>query len=403
MRHPDDIDNDLRERFDRDFPDWARGKGTWPLKFTLKPPTADQRAEDPVACHAWADKWSHYNGPGTVRYANARFPTGIHRMPQSVIFTSPGAAAAALADTRETWRRCGIRLTELAHAFPGARFDRIVRRITELPDQDYRCIVSTARWVIDNPTSGMLLRQLPIEGINTKWLARHATLLLSLLGDEQSSENIANEPSEELDTDEGSVSLRGQLHRRLGLRIPPYLIQVAVLDPELRLQLAGMRHLAAGVEDLSRWPRTPDTVVILENKETGYAITDDHPGTVVLHGAGFGVAHYARIKWVRAARKVIYWGDIDLPGLAFLSDLRGNGVAANSVHMDLETLKLFRHLTVEGAPANRINVPHLTEPERRLYDHLLDYSTTHDTGLLLEQERITWDHAYPVLVDAMSS
>jgi Uncharacterized protein conserved in bacteria N-term (DUF3322) len=31
--------------------------------------------------------------------------------------------------------------------------------------------------------SGLLLRQLPIEGIGTKWLAQYAVLVLALLGD----------------------------------------------------------------------------------------------------------------------------------------------------------------------------------------------------------------------------
>ena len=51
-----------------------------------------------------------------------------------------------------------------------------------------------------------------------------------------------------------------------------------------------MRHLAASVEDLNGGSTAPTPYVILENKETGYAITDDHPGTVVLHGQGFSVA-----------------------------------------------------------------------------------------------------------------
>ncbi|MET8778986.1 Wadjet anti-phage system protein JetD domain-containing protein [Nocardia sp. NPDC004654] len=404
MRHPDDIERDIRERFDRDYPDWARGKGSWPLRINLKPPTRAERSENPVACHAWADDWARYSGPGVLDYANARFPTGIHSMPKTLTFSSPGAAATAVPDTQAIWRRCGTRLTELARTFPGAQFDRIIRRLTDLPDQDYECLSSTARWIADNPTSGMLLRQLPIEGINTKWLARHATLLLALLGDEQPREDLEYEPSDEQNADDDApVSRRIQLHQRLGLRIPPYLVQVAVIDPVLRQQLAGMRHFAAGVDDLNQWPRTPDTVVILENKETGYAITDDHPGTVVLHGAGFSVAHYARIAWVRSARKVIYWGDIDLPGLAFISDLRGLGVRADTVHMDLATLDRFRHLAVEGATATRIDLPHLTNSERRLYEHLLDHAANHQTGLLLEQERIAWDHAYEVLADAIRS
>lgn len=404
MRTREEVSEHLRQRFHSDYPDWARGRGSWPLRINLQPPTTGERSEDPVACHAWADAWSEYDGPGAVELANLIFPTAKHRMPRMLSFRSPGAVAAAHPETLQTWRRCGTRLTELQRNFPAARFDRIIRRVTNLAEPDYQRLVATVHWVMDNPTSGMLLRQLPIEGIHTKWLARHPTLLLALLGDESAAETDSDEPAEEVDDEaEVPVSQRIQLHQRLGLRVPPDLVQVAVVDPALREQIAGMRHLAAGVDDLNRWPRTPDAVLVLENKETGYAITDDHPGTVVLHGAGFSVVHYARIKWVRSARKVIYWGDIDLPGIAFVSDLRGLGVPVDTVLMDVETLERFRHLAVEGAVASRVNLPHLTDSERELYEHLLDHASRNETGLLLEQERIAWDHAYAVVAQAIRS
>jgi hypothetical protein len=228
---------------------------------------------------------------------------------------------------------------------------------------------------------------LPIEGVHTKWLASHATLVLALLNKE-----LPNEVTSEADE-----SNRTKLHHSLGLRVPPGLINVGVLDSELRDQVGGMRHFAASVEDLNRWPRTPTTVLLLENKETGYAITEDILGTVVLHGAGGNVTQFARIRWVREARKVIYWGDLDLPGLAFLSDLRGAGVAATSVLTDLATLEKFGHLAVEGASTTRLEVPYLSTAERELYGYLEKYANEHSSGRLLEQERIEWDYAWQVL------
>src|SRR5262249_47754922 len=150
---------------------------------------------------------------------------------------------------------------------------------------------------------------------------------------------------------EGQRRLR--LHRRLGLRIPPDLVQVAVLDSQIRAQFGGMRHFAASIDDLNVWPRQPRTVVILENKETGYALTNDLADTVVLHGEGFSVLHYARVEWVRSAATVLYWGDIDAAGLQFVNDLRGYGIAATTVMMNRETLDRFADLAVDGASPQR--------------------------------------------------
>lgn len=394
MRQPDDITRYLRQRFARDFPDWARGKGTWPLRVSLQPPTTGERSTDPIGCHAWNDRWHAYTGPGTVEYANLRFPTATHAMPTALVLHRPGDVAEAHADSLQTWKRCGHRLTTLQRAFPDADFTGIIRRITELDEHDFGRLHDAVTWLRANPASGMLLRQLPIEGIDTKWLTAHAHLVLALLGDSEPEQTAEPDPAD---------TRRRRLHHRLGLRIPPDLIQVAVLDPGLRAHLGGMRHLAASIDDLNQWSHHPHAVLIIENKETGYALTDDHPGTIAMHGLGCSVSHYAHIVWVHTAKKVIYWGDIDTAGLQFVNDLRAYGIDATTILMDTDTLDRFAHLAVEGACRQRAVLPHLTPAEQTLYQRLVDYGATHSTGLLLEQERIPWRHAYQVLAAAIRS
>lgn len=361
------------------------------MRVSLQPPKGE-RSTDPVACHEWAALWRAYQGTGTVEYKNLRFPTGTHPMPRALELHRPDDVAAAHPDTRQTWRRCGQRLIALQQAFPQARFDGVIRRITELPSRDYERLTNTVTWLRNNPTSGMLLCQLPIEGIDTKWLARHAHLVLAMLGDD-----IDLEP----ENTDGPRRLR--LYRRLGLRIPPDLVQVAVLDPQLRANVGGMRHFAASIDDLNRWSRRPRTVIILENKETGYALTDDHADVVVLHGEGFSVLHYTRITWVRDAKKVIYWGDIDAAGLQFVNDLRSYGITVNTVLMDVETLDQFRHPSIDGAGPQRTRLPLLAAAEQHLYQHLVEHASAQGTGLLLEQERIPWQYAYPTLMAAVAA
>ncbi|WP_067529246.1 DUF3322 domain-containing protein [Nocardia uniformis] len=393
VRQPEEVLERLHRRFDADYAHWARGNGSWPLRISLQPPNTAERSESPIACHEWAARWEAYTGPGAIGYANFRFPTGTHRMPKTLVLSRPGDVAAAHPDDLSVWQRCGQRLTQLQKEFPDARLSDHVRRITGLDDADYERLVRAVQWLRANPTSGLLLRQLPIEGIDTKWLGAHQTLVLVLLGGDADTELSEGEPPR---------SRKRVLHRRLGLRVVPELVQVTVCDPLLRTQVACMRHLAATVEDLSRWPRRPTTVVILENKETAFAVTGDHTGTVILHGHGFFVEQYARITWVRNAERVIYWGDIDTAGLQFVSDLRTLGVAATTVLTDTEVLDRYRYLAVEGALPQRKSVPlHLTAREQKLYQVLVEHAAVTGTGLLLEQERIPWEFAYPRLINAI--
>jgi len=249
----------------------------------------------------------------------------------------------------------------------------------------------------------MLLRQLPIEGINTKWLVQHSALVLALLGDEPSTE-FGGSPENTLEgTDtEMAVSRRRALHTRLGLRVPPDLVQVSVCDPQLRAQAGGMRNFAASVADLNRWHAHPTAVAILENKETGYAGIEDLPGAVILHGHGRYVEQYARISWVRTAERLVYWGDLDIPGLQFISDLRALGITAETILTDQATLERYRRLAVPTAAPQAMTTPsHLTSPELGLYQMLVDHAHRHGTGLLLEQERIPWPIAAALLRDAL--
>jgi hypothetical protein len=397
MRQPDEITTSMRARFERDYPDWARGRGIWPIRIPLMPPTSAERSTDPVACHAWAKLWDHYTGTGTIERSTLRFPTGLHAMPKTLVLDSPLAVASVHPSTRETWIRCGERLTRLQRVFPKARFDRVIRRLTEMDADNFQRLVAAVSWLDAHPTSGLMLRQLPIEGVDTKWLGKNKSLVLALLGAE---DDLADEAVNETD---GPTSARMRLHERLGLRVPPELIQIAVLDPEMRSTVGGLRHFAASVEDLNASGLRPRTVVILENKETGYAITGDLAGTVVCHGAGFSIVNYARVTWIRNAPQVIYWGDIDAPGLQFVSDLRGLGIAARTVLMDRATLERYRHLAVTGAGPARHVLPNLKSPEQQLYAHLVQHAADHGTGLLLEQERIPWAQAYQQLTDMIGT
>ena len=74
---------------------------------------------------------------------------------------------------------------------------------------------------------------------------------------------------------------------------------------------------------------------------------------------------------VRAARRVLYWGDADADGYAILNALRsrltadGASVPVVSVAMDVETVQRFLHLAVADPGDTTRVLPHLTDDEER--------------------------------------
>jgi hypothetical protein len=61
---------------------------------------------------------------------------------------------------------------------------------------DFQRLVATVSWLDAHPTSGLMLRQLPIEGVDTKWLGKNKSLVLALLGAE---DDLADEAANETD------------------------------------------------------------------------------------------------------------------------------------------------------------------------------------------------------------
>jgi hypothetical protein len=106
--------------------------------------------------------------------------------------------------------------------------------------QEYVGGVVTA-WLRQNPDSGLLIRQLPIPGVDTKWLGTHRAAVTSLAGAPREPEH-------------------------LGLRERELLRAVAILDPELRQGLP--RLLAASDQALSGLNLIPSRVLVVENLQT---------------------------------------------------------------------------------------------------------------------------------------
>lgn len=336
------------------------------LSVALHPPSERLLADDPDATREWVRRWQDHSGPGTVDWEPRRWPSfGTQDVPVRLRLTGApdiSRAAGELARWQDLERRC----TELAGLHPSPGFRETVAatftRWEPLSDDDFQRLVATVGWLLENPASGLLIRQLPIEGVDTKWLGTHRRLVEKLI-----------------DGARGSTDL--------GIGTLPVLHDIAVLDPTL---LPGMpRIFASPVDGLSGLPITPRTVLILENREGLYALPPI-TGTVAVHGGGYRVVDLADIPWIATA-DVVYWGDLDTHGLAILDRLRRRLPAARSLLMDPATLHRWRHLAVpEPSPAAE-------EPEALTDTEVDALRQLRTTGLRLEQERIPW----PAVLDQL--
>ena len=119
---------------------------------------------------------------------------------------------------------------------------------------------------------------------------------------------------------------------------------------------------------------------MVENLQTLEALPD-LPDTVAVFGWGGHATAVADFPWVRAAQRVVYWGDLDTAGLAILARFRAQR-PCDSILMDRLTLERWRNLAVPDPAGDPVNAELLTTEECAALDLL------RRDGLRLEQERI---------------
>ncbi|HVZ31067.1 MAG TPA: DUF2220 domain-containing protein, partial [Polyangiaceae bacterium] len=116
---------------------------------------------------------------------------------------------------------------------------------------------------------------------------------------------------------------------------------------------------------------------------------------------GAAVGTLAAIPWLRGV-PAVYWGDLDTHGFVILDRARAALPNMRSVLMDEETLLAHRRLwSQEAEPHADAGLPHLTKPERAVFDKLR--TNEWGQGVRLEQERIPWRLALDAVRAALAT
>lgn len=356
-----------RRLFDRDAREWAAsGRDDVVLDLPLHPPTERAALGDLPAARDWVDQWQRCELSEAVVVAwrtRTWARVGSQAVPERLRVEGP-AAIASFAGRDAVWTRLSARLhalRDLVGAGSVATIRSHARDIDALSDADFARLSDVVKWLGAHPVSGRRVRELPIRGIDTKWIDRRRSLLEAL-------------------------HRAGTGSSGLGLHEPDPLVRMRCLDPALAV--GGLSDVSAPVGELSMLDMQPERVFVFENLATVLAMPHTD-GAVVLHGGGHRVEPIARLPW---ARTVTYWGDLDSHGFAILHRLRAHGVRATSVLMDTDTLLEHRDMWGSDPDPNVSVLSGLTTDENATLRLLSSAG-----NVRLEQERIPWDYALAAL------
>jgi hypothetical protein len=250
-----------------------------------------------------------------------------------------------------------------------ARLGRYFDVLADYADADFERLVAMLRWLEANPASGLFVRQLPVVGVDTKWLERRQPLVTELLCLVTGSQRP------------------GDFFEIIGLKRLPHRVRVMVLCPELRRSVGGLRDFEAPIEQVVQLGLAPKRILVVENHACATAL-GDMPGCVVFAGLGKAVGVLGRVSWAQGL-PALYWGDIDTHGLVILNSARAALPGLRSVLMDVATLLEFKELAVhEAVQAVESGLEHLTAEEAELIDGLR--SGRWGLKPRVEQERLPW-------------
>ncbi len=382
MKLPEDVRQTLVRRFQSKHREWLIGDASesqWPLEVPLGMPTEQAALRQIDGVRAWVSAWQGWQGIGTLYWCERRWKAlGVQRLPEKLALRGPEDVAMWIGESAR-WIRALSRYQTLT-----ARWSVLTQQLprhfdvlADYSDADFRRLAEMLDWIVSHPNSNLYPRQLPVSGLDSKWLDGRKGLLTDLVA------AIQEDSSSDLD-----------FYQWCGLKAPPLLVRMRVLDQALRAYVGGVGDITAPVDDLAglSWPVSH--VFIVENLQTGLSMTDI-PGAVVFMRLGYNVDMLARLPWLVSA-KCIYWGDLDTHGFAILHRARSYIPQLQSVLMDEDTLLRHKALWVdEAAQHSATELMLLTEQEQLLYRNLKQQRW--GQNVRLEQERVGWAYAWDAL------
>ena len=239
---------------------------------------------------------------------------------------------------------------------------------------DWARLTLTASWIASlAQRHKVYLREVPIPGVDTKFIEQHKGILAELLD--------ALLPAGQIHT----TFPPSQFERRYGFALKPLFVRLRALDLSRPL-LPGITEMSVRSSEFACVAPDAGTVYVIEN-EISYLAFPEMADAAAVFGGGFAISGIASTPWLKD-RRIVYWGDIDTHGFVALDRLRTVVPHTESMLMDRATLLAHDDQWVRETAPTSVPLPHLTESELALYRELIE--GTHGERVLLEQERISF-------------
>ena len=308
----------------------------WPLTLAIGQPDTAVFLNDAAALRCHLQQWRavEQHGLGSVQWQERRYrgSSDAIAVPTHWQLAKPSQCIAAIrhfkvpghAQVKSDYARLSTLIAGVER--PG--FQRLlVRRLVQWRETPTEAVIAAAHTALQlepGCAQGKPLRALAVQGNDTKFFERHASLLTALL-----DERFDGEASRQ-----GLVSFLGALPE------DDHWLLIAPLSPDL-LPFAQMRVRAS---ELLTTPLPDSRILLVENERCLHQLPQPVAHTIAVLGAGLTLGWLAA-PWLQE-RSVAYWGDLDTWGLRMLATARHHLPHLHALLMDRATFSAHQHLAV---------------------------------------------------------
>jgi hypothetical protein len=312
--------------------------------------------------------------PLTVSYETFHFKTlGTQQLPVSVTIEDEARFFEMVGhqDSYDTFKKAYDYIIE---QYPSLKTLFMTKPFLVLDHaKEWERLLRIVNYLLTHPDCNLYIRQITLKDIDTKFIEHHKKIIDLLLSHLQNQNTL------------GTLSDYA-FEKRYGLKYPLPIIRARIFEKncqaeDISLDTATFNHIDFDCQN----------VFIVENLTT-FLTFPYMKHSIVIFGSGYAVSRLKDITWLKA-KKLFYWGDIDIDGFAILSQLRGYFPHTRSFLMDEETLLRFEERG--GTYTHSKTIPildNLTSEEEEVYTLLKAKK-----GFRLEQEQLPFTYIQKII------
>ncbi|MDQ7047866.1 MAG: DUF2220 family protein [Sulfurovum sp.] len=256
-------------------------------------------------------------------------------------------------------------------------FPKLKRLFIEKPklimeyDEVWERLLLVSAYFIAHPKPNVYMRELEIEGVDTKFIESHKKVLDMIL-------------STLLEREMTKLAQHG-FEKCYGLKYDLPSIRFRILDESY--YLAGLSDISLPLDEFMKLDSACEKVFVTENKINGLSFPNIK-SAMVIFGLGYGIESLKDVVWLRE-KKLYYWGDIDTHGFAILSQFRSYFPQTHSIFMDKQTIAENKNMATQESILKRFTgkLDFLNLDEQKIFNDLKE--NKYADRFRVEQERIT--------------